>query len=845
MTTNIEIDGQQIEVSPKMTVIQAAAQLGIYIPHFCYHPELSIAANCRMCLVDVGGAPKALPACATFVTEGMVVKTQSKKAVDARHGVMEFLLINHPLDCPICDQGGECQLQDMAVSYGMSKSRYQEEKRVVLEKNLGPLIATDMTRCIHCTRCVRFGQEVAGVMELGMVGRGEHAEILPFVQKTVDSELSGNMIDICPVGALTSKPFRFSARTWEMRRHTSISPHDGWGSSLSLQVKNQQVKRVVPHENPAINDCWLSDRDRFSYEAFTGADRALVPMIKPAGAKNWREETWPHVLEVVQKTITSSIEKHGADSVAFFANPNSSLETLLSFSYLTSRLGLPPVETRLRIGGDATVDIPALPAPSDIANAFRVFVIGADIARELPLLAYQLRRTKKTTEIISMGALDCRRDFSIDTHIPLAPDDWVSGLSALLVAALAQSDDRDDLGRIFPDGASLNRLKEISLNGVAAGFNDVAKSLGKKNRRNQPKILLLGAEAIRSPHFPLLLRLSEYIARLCDLQIGVLAEGANAVGAAQVSRMFPSPVPACPLTEGLSRARVLFFIDCEPEDFSSAHQVKEAAAGAQTVISLVSFTDKAKDYSDIIMPLSLFYEDDYSVVNLMGQIQSAAAATAPAGDGKPGWKIARVLAGAMMKEAVDYTDVSQLRQQFEDFCRARGGDADQSGGDVDALLSQIAEDAERRSVSEATGDLFAEDIERQADRNAASGDLFTWISGYHPYRSDPIVRRAPSLQRTALARRAARIGIHPDDAARLGLIAGGSVRLTAGESESPDDSKNTICADWIADERLMPGCLMIPMENEAFAPLTQGGLRRRITVSPVSEAVADALEVAG
>src|SRR5207344_729658 len=295
---NLEIDGRKVEVAPGSTVMDAAHALGIYVPHFCYHKKLSIAANCRMCLVQVEKAPKPLPACATPVAEGMKAWTHSELAVTAQKAVMEFLLINHPLDCPICDQGGECQLQDLAVGYGPSASRYTEEKRVVFYKNLGPLVsAEEMTRCIQCTRCVRFGQEIAGVMELGMIGRGEHSEIVSFVGRTVESELSGNMIDICPVGALTSKPFRYAARTWELARRRSISPHDSLGANLIVQVKNERVMRVVPLENEAVNECWLSDKDRFSYEGLNSEDRLARPQIVVGGAL--ADTDWQTALERV------------------------------------------------------------------------------------------------------------------------------------------------------------------------------------------------------------------------------------------------------------------------------------------------------------------------------------------------------------------------------------------------------------------------------------------------------------------------------------------------------------------------------------------------------------------
>jgi NADH-quinone oxidoreductase subunit G len=323
----IELDGKKVEVLEGSMVMHAAEKAGTYIPHFCYHKKLSIAANCRMCLVDVEKAPKPMPACATPVTQGMVVHTKSDKAIKAQQSVMEFLLINHPLDCPICDQGGECQLQDLAVGYGGSSSRYEEDKRVVAVKDIGPLISMqEMSRCIHCTRCVRFGQEVAGMMELGMSHRGEHAEIETFVGQTVDSELSGNMIDICPVGALTSKPFRYSARTWELSRRKSISPHDSTGANLIVQVKNNKVMRVVPLENEAVNECWIADRDRFSYEALNSDERLTSPMIKHGG--KWETVDWQTALEYIANGLKQIKHNHGAASIGALVSPHSTLEEL-------------------------------------------------------------------------------------------------------------------------------------------------------------------------------------------------------------------------------------------------------------------------------------------------------------------------------------------------------------------------------------------------------------------------------------------------------------------------------------------------------------------------------------
>src|SRR6185436_453507 len=397
-TINLEIDGKPVQVDNGQTVMDAASKLGIFVPHFCYHEKLSIAANCRMCLVQVEKAPKPLPACATPATEGMKVQTHSTQAVDAQKGVMEFLLINHPLDCPICDQGGECQLQDLAVGYGGSASRYQEEKRVVVNKNLGPLIATDMTRCIHCTRCVRFGQEIAGIMELGMAGRGEHSEILAFVGRTVDSELSGNVIDLCPVGALTSKPFRYSARNWELSRRKSVSAHDSYGSNLIVQTKNERVMRVLPLRNDAINEFWLSDRDRFAYEGLNSDERLTRPMVKRAGA--WAEVDWAEALEAAAQGLKDVVGRHGAQGLGMLLAPNLTTEELHLAAKLAQGLGCGNIDSRIRQRDfrAPTRGAPWLGMPvAEIERLQSVLLVGSTIRKEQPLLAVRLRQGVKRT----------------------------------------------------------------------------------------------------------------------------------------------------------------------------------------------------------------------------------------------------------------------------------------------------------------------------------------------------------------------------------------------------------------------------------------------------------------
>src|SRR5215475_8857836 len=521
-TVTLEIDGRQTEVAQGQTVMDAARNLGIYVPHFCYHPKLSIAANCRMCLVQVEKAPKPLPACATPVMNGMKVQTHSPQAVEAQKGVMEFLLINHPLDCPICDQGGECQLQDLAVGYGGSSSRYQEPKRVVLNKNLGPLISTDMTRCIHCTRCVRFGQEIAGVMELGMIGRGEHAEIITFVGRAVESELSGNVIDLCPVGALTSKPFRYTARTWELARRRSVSPQDGLGSNLIVQVYQDRVMRVVPLENEAINECWLSDKDRFSYEGLNSEDRLTKPMLKRDGA--WHETDWQTALEHVVREMKRIRERDGAEAFGALVSPHATLEEMHLAQKLFRGLGSDNIDFRLR-QSDFASDGNAVPwlgmSIPEFAALDRVFVIGSFLRKDHPLLAHRLRQaTKKGAQLSILTCADesllmrvAHRDIVTPSALPRTLGEIVAaaaiGASKALPSALAG---------IEPPAAA----------------QAIAASLLSGERRG----IFLGNLACQHPHASQLHALAQSLAELAGARLGVLTEAANSVGG-YVARALP------------------------------------------------------------------------------------------------------------------------------------------------------------------------------------------------------------------------------------------------------------------------------------------------------------------
>ena len=518
----IELDGKKIEVLEGSMVMHAAEKAGTYIPHFCYHKKLSIAANCRMCLVDVEKAPKPMPACATPVTQGMIVRTQSDKATKAQKSVMEFLLINHPLDCPICDQGGECQLQDLAVGYGGSSSRYEEEKRVVFHKDVGPLISMqEMSRCIHCTRCVRFGQEIAGVMELGMTHRGEHSEIESFVGSSVDSELSGNMIDICPVGALTSKPFRYQARTWELSRRKSISPHDATGANLVVQVKNHQVLRVVPLENEAVNECWIADRDRFSYEALSSADRLKTPMIKQAGV--WSEVDWQTALNFIAHGLKDVKARHGAQSIGTLMGPSSTLEELYLGSELTRALGSENVDSRLR-AADFHHDGQVHWLGTSIASLNqmqRVLVIGSNIRKDHPLLAQRVRQASKLGgKVMSLNAFNPDWAMSVQESLNVPSQDWGDALVMLCheVAKITSS--------TLPA-----EIQGMTGSGDQATISRIAKSLTEIQGH---KCILLGNAFAHHPNSSALLALVDWIAQAVSSTFGFLGESANTVGAQYV-----------------------------------------------------------------------------------------------------------------------------------------------------------------------------------------------------------------------------------------------------------------------------------------------------------------------
>ncbi|MGZ5182984.1 MAG: NADH-quinone oxidoreductase subunit NuoG, partial [Ramlibacter sp.] len=695
----ITLDGQKVEIADGSMVMHAVEKAGTYIPHFCYHKKLSIAANCRMCLVDVEKAPKPMPACATPVTNGMVVRTRSDKAIKAQQSVMEFLLINHPLDCPICDQGGECQLQDLAVGYGGSSSRYEEEKRVVLHKDVGPLISMEeMSRCIHCTRCVRFGQEVAGVMELGMIHRGEHSEITTVLGDTVDSEVSGNMIDLCPVGALTSKPFRYSARNWELSRRKSVSPHDATGANLIVQVKNNRVMRVLPLENEAVNECWLADRDRFSYEALNGDDRLTSPMLKQGG--EWKQVDWQTALEYVANGLKQIKADHGAKSIGLLASPHSTVEELFLAGALVRGLGSENIDHRLRHAQFTPFEGvrwlgTSIASLSELQGAL---VVGSNLRKDHPLFALRVRAA------VRKGARVARiHDVAYDWAMTLASSatvpagQWAQALADVAAAVAAEK------GTTAP---------------VQGTATDVAKALAATLLSGERKAILLGNAAAHHANASTLLALAQWIGEATGASVGYLTEAANTVGA-QLVNALPGQggLDAGQMLAGHLKAAIL--LNTEPEfDSAAGARAPEALSKAAMVVTLSPFKTNLA-FSDVLLPIAPWTETPGTFVNAEGRVQSFHAVVKPLGETRPAWKVLRVLGNMLGLPGFTWDSAQEV------LVAARGQ------ADAQQAMVQGGQLSNRTSA--------------RAELSVQAGTPVTAAI----YQLDGIVRRAPSLQLTA------------------------------------------------------------------------------------------------
>jgi NADH-quinone oxidoreductase subunit G len=734
----IEVDGRPVEVAHGATVMDAANQLGIYIPHFCYHKKLSIAANCRMCLVQVEKAPKPLPACATPVSDGMKVWTHSEPAVKAQQGVMEFLLINHPLDCPICDQGGECQLQDLAVGYGASASRFAESKRVVFHKELGPLIsAEEMARCIQCTRCVRFGQEIAGVMELGMIGRGEHSEIVAFVGKTVDSELSGNSIDVCPVGALTSKPFRYSARTWELARRKSVSPHDSLGSNLVVQVKGNRVMRVLPLENEAVNECWISDKDRFSYEALNSDERLTAPMLKQGG--EWRAVDWQTALEFVAGGLTDVVARHGPQALGALVSPHATLEELALAARLMRGLKSDNIDFRLR-QSDFRGDTPPGTAPwlglpvAELNALDRALVVGSFLRKDHPLVAQRLRQAaKKGTRVSMMHSVDDDWLLRVEHKAIVAPSQMAAELAGVVVAAAQAA------GKGLP----------AALTGIEP--SDCAKAIAASLLSGKKAAVLLGNYATQHAAASQLHALAQLLAELTGATLGFLTDAANTVGAHLAgARPQSGGMNARAMLEDPRQAYLV--LHAEPEfDFANAVVARSALEKADLVVVMSPFRHGTA-YADVLLPIAPFTETAGTFISSEGRVQGFHGVVPPLGETRPGWKVLRVLGTLLGLPGFAADTAEDVRESVLP-----------AGGDVARSLSNATLAAVAKPVAAVSP------VERVADVPI--------------YFADALVRRAPSLQRTADAK-APKARMHRSLYETLGLASGAQVKVTQGQGEA-------------------------------------------------------------
>jgi NADH-quinone oxidoreductase subunit G len=661
-TVNIEVNGIAVKARKGQMIMQATDPVDIYIPRFCYHDKLSVAANCRMCLVEVEKAPKPLPACATPVSEGMKVFTRSPKAVAAQRATMEFLLINHPLDCPICDQGGECELQDLAMGYGRDIARFSERKRVVKDKNLGPLVSTDMTRCIHCTRCVRFGAEIQGYPQMGATGRGEHMEIGTYIEHSVDHELSANIIDLCPVGALNNKPFRYHARAWEMTQAALVSPHDAFGTNLYAHVLRGKLMRMVPRENEQINETWIADRDRFGFEGMYSADRSDKPMLAIDGAL--REVDWEVALNEAAERLQKVRVAHGGPAIGFLSTPSATVEELYLLAQIARGLGSPNIDHRLRqLDFRAQESEGAFPhlglSIADVEALEGALIVGSDLRHEMPLLAHRLRKAA-----VKGGAkvafLNPRR---FDYMFPVAAyssADLVGELSALLHAAAQAA------GKPVPEGTA------------AANVNDEHRSMIGALTHGTRRAVILGTLAQRHPAYVQLKSLASNLANLCDASVGFITEGANAAGAylaGAVPHREPGGAPArsvgLPVRAMLDSPRkaYLLFGGIDPLQDLSENQ---ALQGAELVIAVTThLPESLKSLVHVVLPMGTFAETSGTYVNAEGRWQSWAGAAKPLGESRPGWKILRVLANLLNLHGVDYDSSEQVRDALKALCGAR------------------------------------------------------------------------------------------------------------------------------------------------------------------------------
>ncbi len=777
------VDDVELTAPKGSMLIKATDKAGIHIPRFCYHDKLSVAANCRMCLVEVEKAPKPMPACATPIMEGMVVHTRSPKAIAAQKAVMEFLLINHPLDCPICDQGGECELQDISIGFGGDASQYTEVKRVVFDKDIGPLISTELTRCIQCTRCVRFGEEIAGMRELGMTDRGDRAKIGTFIEKSVDSEMSGNVIDICPVGALTAKPSRFTGRAWEMRQQAAVSPHDSVGSNLYVHMLDGEINRVVPRENEAINEVWISDRDRFSYKGIYADDRATQPMIKQNG--EWQETDWDTALRVAVEGLQSVINSSSGDQLGCWVSPNATLEELYLSQKLCRKLGSNHIDHRLRQTDFSDQDsAPVMPwlgqEMQSIEHLQAILLVGSHIRKEQPLIAHRFRKAFRHHQVKISSVNPKKFKWRFKTTNELISD--AAGMVQNL-AAIAKAVGGIEQANIKPlvDSAQVNEshkavAEELTTAGAAA-------------------TIFVGNLAVQHPQFSLLRALCHAIAKQTGATLSYLPEAANAAGAwlagalphrqAGGSSANAYGANIVEMLETPKKALIAFNIEPEYDVANPVAAIKAAKAADFCVVLNPFVTQTMKDYADVILPISTFAETSGTYVNAEGAWQSFAGAVAPQGEARPGWKVLRVLGNLLNLDDFDYLSSDQIKDELKSLCQEI------------QLTNDLAADASVAKLPESSG------LQRVGEAPI--------------YAVDSLVRRAMPLQKTKDADQS-HVSVNSTLATQLKLESGDKVKYTqAGNS----DYATLIVDDAVADNCVwLPTALAISVHmGETFAPI--------------------------
>ncbi len=761
-TVTIEVDGQTLKAQRGQMLIEVTDQADIYVPRFCYHKKLSIAANCRMCLVEVEKMPKPVPACATPIMDGMKVYTRSRLAHESQKATMEFLLINHPLDCPICDQGGECELQDLSVGYGSDVSRYSEGKRVVQDKDIGPLVQTDLTRCIHCTRCVRFGEEIAGMRELGATGRGEDMRIGTYVEKAMKSELSGNVIDLCPVGALTSKPYRFSARAWELKQFDSIAAHDSVGSNIHVHVRGSTVKRVVPRENEAVNEVWISDRDRFSYQGLNSEVRLTTPMIRDGD--DWREVSWETALSFTVDALRQVIDTAGPERIGALVSPQATLEEQYLLQKLMRALGSGNIDHRLRqmdFSADTELaQIPWLGMPlADLEGLDAVLLIGSDVRHDQPLANHRLRKAASHgASVMALNPLAFEFNYPLASTIIVRPSAMTAELAGIARALL------EETGNGHPAAAMLEAISpDEAQRGIAACL-----------MRGEQSAVLLGNLAVAHPAYAELQALAGVIAELSGARVGTLAEGANSCGAWQAGAVPHRGVNAGEASIGGRNTAAMFsegldaclLLNVEPEhDCLQASTALTALRQADLLIGLASFRNEWLDRNArVLLPIAQFAETSGSYINMEGRRQSFPGVVPPPGDARPAWKVLRVLGNLFGLDGFAYEDSTQVAAEVQDISAAQPA--------VPAL----------KNLSPVEG---------------GNNELITQVP---MYALDPLVRQASALQATGGGADGL-LHIHPALAAELGIGAGEQASIRQG-------------AEWLElpvciDDRLADGCVLL------------------------------------